>query len=168
MRNGPFNKATGRRRKDNASCISRLSSRGQEQRPQVEIGQNRDPLRAPRTHELAAQEPRSKIERSRRGRCVVFQRPSKKIDSRGTLQTTFRFTFMVATTWREMLSLRSSGKGVRTCPAAAASASSCSCRLWWSFLEGYDFELEPRELGGVRRILIARSILHRRQVDGPR
>ena len=80
----------------------------------MEIGENRNPprdTRAPATHEFAAQQPRSKIERSRRGRCAVLQRPRKKIDSRGTLQTAFRFIFMVATTWDEKLSLRSSGKG---------------------------------------------------------
>ena len=65
----------------------------------------------PGTHEFAAQKPGSKIERSRRGRCAVLQKPSKKIDSTGTLQTTFRFTFVVATTWDEKLSSRSSGKG---------------------------------------------------------
>jgi len=75
---------------------------------------NRNPTRdarAARTHDFAAQKPTSKIERSRRGRCAVLQRPSKKLDSRGTLQTALRFIFMVATTWDEQLSLRSSGKG---------------------------------------------------------
>jgi hypothetical protein len=91
----------------------------------VEIGQNRNPPRdagAPEsTHEFAAQKPGSNIERSRRGRRAVLQRPSKKIDSRDAFLEHYKPRFVspssmlnkgvFATTWDEKLSSRSSGKG---------------------------------------------------------